>query len=79
MTMKITTKRGDKVRFKDIRPGDVFQNEDRDTFIKIGEAEILMGTAATCKINAMCPETGELAVFDDYDVIYKVDAELVIL
>lgn len=79
MTMKITTKRGDKVRFKDIRPGDVFRNEDRDTFIKIGEAEILMGTAATCKINAMCPETGELAVFDDYDVIYKVDAELVIL
>ena len=77
--MKITTKRCDKVRFKDIRPGDVFQNEDRDTFIKVGEAEILMGTAATCKINAMCPETGELAVFDDYDVIYKVDAELVIL
>ena len=77
--MKITTKRGDKVRFKDIRPGDVLQNEDRDTFIKIGEAEILMGTAATCKINAVCPETGELAVFDDYDVIYKVDAELVIL
>lgn len=77
--MKITTKRGDKVRFKDIRPGDVFQNEDRDTFIKIGEAEILMGTAATCKINAMCPETGELAVLNDYDVIYKIDAELVIL
>ena len=77
--MKITTKSGDKVRFKDIRPGDVFQNKDRDTFIKIGEAKILMGTAATCKINAMCPETGELAVFDDYDAIYKVDAELVIL
>ena len=77
--MKITTKRGDKVRFKDIRPGDVFQNEDRDTFIKIGEAEILMGTTATCKINAMCPETGELAVFDDYNIIYKVDAELVIM
>ena len=77
--MKITTKRGDKVRFRDIRPGDVFQNEDRDTFIKIGEAEILMGSAATCKINAMCPETGELAAFDDYDVIYKVDAELVIM
>ena len=77
--MKITTKRGDKVRFKDIRPGDVFQSEGRDTFIKIGEAEILMGTAATCKINTMCPETGELAVFDDYDVIYKVDAELVIM
>ena len=38
-----------------------------------------MGTAATCKINAMCPETGELAAFDDYDVIYKVGAELVIL
>ena len=77
--MKITTKSGDKVRFKDIRPGDVFQNKDRDTFIKTSEAKILMGTAATCKINAMCPETGELAVFDDYDVIYKVDAELVIL
>lgn len=77
--MKITTKRDDKVRFKDIRPGDVFQNEDRDTFIKISEAEILMGAAATCKINAMCPEPGELAAFDDYDVIYKVDAELVIM
>ena len=77
--MKITTKRGDKVRFKDIRPGDVFQTECKDTYIKTGEAEILMGTAATCKINAMCPETGELAVFDDYDVIYKVDAELVIM
>lgn len=76
--MKITTKRGDKVRFKDIRPGDVFQNEDRDTFIKTSEAEILVGTAA-CKINTMCPETGELAVFDDYDLIYKIDAELVIL
>ena len=77
--MKITTKRGDKVRFKDSRPGDVFQNEDKDTFTKTGEAEILMGTAATCKINAMCPETGELAVFDDYDLVYKIDAELVIL
>ena len=77
--MKITTKSGDKVRFKDIRPGDVFQNKDRDTFIKIGEAKILMGTAATCKINAMCPETGELAAFDDYDIVYKVNAELVIL
>ena len=41
--MKITTKSGDKVRFKDIRPGDVFQNKDRDTFIKTGEAKILMG------------------------------------
>lgn len=77
--MKITTKSGDKVRFKDIRPGDVFQNKDRDTFIKTGEAEILMGTATTCKINALYPETGELAVFDDYDFVYKVDAELVIL
>lgn len=77
--MKITTKRGDKVRFKDIRPGDVFQNKDRDTFIKTSEAEILMGTATTCKINALYPETGELAVFDDYDIVYKVDAELVIL
>lgn len=77
--MKITTKRGDNVRFKDIRPGDVFQNKDRDTFIKTGEAEILMGTATTCKINALYPETGELAVFDDYDIVYKVDAELVIL
>ena len=77
--MKITTKRGDKVRFKDIRPGDVFPNEYRGTFIKTDEAEILMRTAATYKINAMCPETGELAVFDDYDVIYKIDAELVIM
>lgn len=77
--MKITTKRGDKVRFKDIRPGDVFQNECKDTYIKTDEAEILMGTAATCKINAMCPETGELAIFDDYDLVYKIDAELVIL
>ena len=77
--MKITTNSGDKVRFKDIRPGDVFQNKDRDTFIKTGEAEILMGTATTCKINALYPETGELAVFDDYDFVYKVDAELVIL
>ena len=77
--MKITTKSGDKVRFKDIRPGDVFQNKDRDTFIKTGEAEILMGTATTCKVNALYPETGELAVFDDYDFVYKVDAELVIL
>ena len=77
--MKITTKRGDKVRFKDIRPGDVFQTECKDTYIKTGEAEILMGTAATCKINAMCPETGELAVFDDCDIVYKIDAELVIL
>ena len=77
--MKITTKHGDKVRFKDIRPGDVFQNGDRDTFIKTGEAKILVGTAATCKINAMCPETGELAVFDDYDLVHKIDAELIIL
>ena len=77
--MKITTKRGDKVRFKDIRPGDVFQTECKETYIKTGEAEILMGAAATCKINAMCPETGELAVFDDYDFVYKIDAELVIL
>ena len=77
--MKITTKRGDKVRFKDIRPGDVFQNEYRDTYIKMGEAEILLGAGMTSKVNALYPETGELAVFDDYDVIYKVDAELVIL
>ena len=77
--MKITTKRGDKARFKDIRPGDVFQNEYRDTYIKTGEAEILLGAGTTSKVNALYPETGELAVFDDYDVIYKVDAELVIL
>ena len=77
--MKITTKRGDKVHFKDIRPGDVFQNEYRDTYIKMGEAVILLGAGATSKANALYPETGELAVFDDYDVIYKVDAELVIL
>lgn len=77
--MKITTKRGDKVRFKDICPGDVFQTECKDTYIKTGEAEILMGTAATCKINALFPETGELAVFEDYDTVYKVEAELVIL
>ena len=40
--MKITTKRGDKIRFKDICPGDVFQNEYRDTYIKTGEAKILL-------------------------------------
>ena len=77
--MKITTKRGNKVRFKDIRPGDVFQNECKDTYIKTSEAEILMGAGVTSKVNAMYPETGELAVFDDYDIIYKIDAELVIL
>ena len=77
--MKITTKRGDKVRFKDICPGDVFQNEYRDIYIKTGEAEILLGAGATSKANALYPETGELAAFDDYDVVYKVDAELVIM
>ena len=41
--MKITTKRGDKVRFKDICPGDVFQNEYRDTYVKTGEAEMEQG------------------------------------
>lgn len=77
--MKITTKRGDKVRFKDIRPGDVFQNEYRDTYIKIGEAVILLESGTTSKANALFPETGELAVFEDYDDVYKVEAELVIL
>lgn len=77
--MKVTNKRGDKVRFKDIRPGDVFQNEYRDAYIKTGEAEILLGGGKTSKVNAMYPETGGLAVFDDYDIVYKVDAELVIL
>lgn len=77
--MKITTKRGDKVRFKDICPGDVFQNEYRDTYIKTGEAEILLGAGTTSKVNALFPETGELAVFEDYDIVYKVEAELVIL
>ena len=77
--MKITTKRGDKVRFKDICPGDVFQNEYRDTYIKTGEAEILLGSGTTSKVNALFPETGELAVFEDYDTVYKVEAELVIL
>ena len=77
--MKITTKRGDKVQFKDIRPGDVFQNEYRDTYIKTGEAEILLGAGMTSKVNALYPETGELAVFDDYNIVYKVEAELVIL
>lgn len=77
--MKITTKRGDKVRFKDICPGDVFQNEYRDTYIKTGEVKILLEGGVTSKANALFPETGELAVFEDYDVIYKVDAELVIL
>ena len=77
--MKITTKRGDKVRFKDIRPGDVFQNEYRDTYIKMGEAVILLGSGTTSKVNALFPETGELAVFEDYDTVYKVEAELVIL
>lgn len=77
--MKITTKRGDKVRFKDICPGDVFQNEYRDTYIKTGEAVILLGSGTTSKVNALFPETGELAVFEDYDIVYKVEAELVIL
>lgn len=77
--MKITTKRGDKVRFKDICPGDVFQNEYRDTYIKMGEAVILLGSGTTSKVNALFPETGELAVFEDYDTVYKVEAELVIL
>lgn len=77
--MKITTKRGDKVRFKDICPGDVFQNEYRDTYIKMGEAVILLGSGTTSKVNALFPETGELAVFEDYDIVYKVEAELVIL
>ena len=77
--MKITTKRGDKVRFKDICPGDVFQNEYRDTYIKMGEAVILLGSGTTSKVNALFPETGGLAVFEDYDTVYKVEAELVIL
>ena len=77
--MKITTKRGDKVRFKDLCPGDVFQNEYRDTYTKMGEVKILFEAGATRKANALYLETGELAAFDDYDVVYKVDAELVIM
>ena len=77
--MNITTKRGDKVRFKDIRPGDVFQDEYRDTYIKIGEAVIMLGDGRTSKANALFPETGELAVFEDDYTVYKFEAELVIL
>ena len=77
--MNITTKRGDKVRFNDIQPGDVFQTEYRDTFIKVGEAVIILEDGTTSKANALCLETGILAVFEDYDTIYKVEAELVIL
>ena len=77
--MKITTKRGDKVRFKDIYPGDAFQNEYGDTYIKTGEAKILLECGVTSKANALYPVTGELAVFDDYDIVCKVDAELVIM
>lgn len=79
MIMKITTKRGNKVQFKDIQPGDVFQNEYGDTYIKMSEAEILIGNGATCKANALYPENGEPATFEDYDIVYKVDAELVIM
>ena len=77
--MKITTKRGDKVRFKDIFPGEVFQNEYRYTYIKVDEAEILLEAGETSKANALYLDTGELAAFDNYDVVYKVDAELVIM
>ena len=77
--MNITTKRGDKVRFNDIQPGDVFQTEYRDTYIKVGEAIIVLEDGTTSKANALSLETGILAVFEDYDTIYKVEAELVIL
>lgn len=45
--MNITTKRGDKVRFNDIQPGDVFQTEYRDTYTKVGEAVIVLEDGTT--------------------------------
>lgn len=77
--MKITNKRGDKAKFREIIPGGVFQNEYRDTYIKMSEAVILLEDGTTCKANALFPETGELARFEDGDVVYSVEAELVIL
>ena len=77
--MKITNKCWDKVLFKDIQPGDVFQTEYRDTYIKVGEAVIVFGEGMIGKANALSPETGELAVFEDDHTVYEVEAELVIL
>lgn len=77
--MKITTKCWNKVLFKDIQPGDVFQTEYRDTYIKVGEAVIVFGEGRIGKANALFPETGELAAFEDDYTVYKVEAELVIL
>lgn len=77
--MKITTKHGDKVQFKNIPLGDVFQNEHGYTYIKMSEAVIHLYNGTTTKVNALFPETGELAMFEDYDTVYKVEAELVIL
>ena len=77
--MKITTNRGEKVRFNDIRPGEVFQDQYRETYIKTSEGVVTLASGTTSKVNALFLETGNMAVFEERDAVYKVDAELVIL
>lgn len=77
--MKVTTKRRDKVQFKNIRLGDVFQNEYGYTYIKMSEAVVHLYNGTTAKVNALFLETGKPAMFEDYEDVYRVEAVLVIL
>lgn len=65
--MKITRKGGNVVTFKDIKQGDYFKYADM-SYIRCEE---------TNNINAVCLSDGELTDFDDYDMVIKIDAEIV--
>lgn len=75
--MQIVNKRGNEVKVKDIYPGEVFQDFDRNTYIKTVEMSLTIA-GDTCKANAVNLTDGDVEYFSDHDVIYRVEAEVVI-
>lgn len=75
--MQIVNKRGNEVKMKDIYPGETFQDFDRNTYIKTREMSLEID-GDTCKANAVNLADGDIEYFSDHDVVYRIDAEVVI-
>ena len=76
--MLVVNKRGNEIKIKDIYPGETFQDFDRDTYIKTREMTIALDDGETCRVNAVKLSDGDVAYFIDHEIVYRVDAEVVI-
>ena len=76
--MRIVSKRGNGLKIKDLYVGETFQDFDRETYIKIREMTIVLDDGKTGRANAVKLSDGDVEYFDDYEIVYQVDAEVVV-